>query len=129
MKSQLGLPTNEHYKSLYKTTKYGKVGKCLSKNDIVKFRVKDYVLVELADLAHVLAKEGPLSVVIKPPPIFYKGGVINDKDTSHYYCLNNNESAHAALLVGYDQDSFIVKNSWSNTWYYNVILFYFESIA
>jgi C1A family cysteine protease len=56
-----------------------------------------------------LANVGPLSIVLDANDFFsYSSGVLK--------CRNNTEMNHAVLLVGYTQDSWIVKNSWGKNW-------------
>ena len=90
----------------------------MSKSSIVNFRVTDYKSVKNNEIIDALTNVGPLAVILKPPPMNYKGGILTDLDDD--YCANNfnQTSVHAALLVGYDSvnDTFLVKNSWGKSW-------------
>ena len=67
---------------------------------------------ELA-LAQALFLNGPISIAIDATPRtfqFYKSGIYSDP------LCNSRQVNHAVLLVGYDENSFIVKNSWGESW-------------
>lgn len=90
----------------------------MSKSDIVKLRVIDYKQVKGDEIIGVLNNVGPLALILKPPPLAYKGGILRDQDDD--YCSSNysQTTVHAALLVGYNStnDSFLIKNSWGEGW-------------
>ena len=63
-------------------------------------------------LISYLAKQ-PISIAIQANSMdfqHYKSGIFNNET-----CYNG-ELDHGVLLVGYDEDSFIVKNSWTENW-------------
>ena len=64
------------------------------------------------DIQRSLLQFGPLYALIDSnPTIFqnYRDGVVNDPD-----CTNSVN--HSVLLIGYTNDAWILKNSWSNKW-------------
>jgi C1A family cysteine protease len=63
----------------------------------------------VASLQGQVATTGPLSIVLDASDFFsYSSGVLS--------CSHNTAMNHAVLLVGYTQDSWIIKNSWGNNW-------------
>ena len=90
----------------------------MSKNQIVNFRVTDYKLVESDDIIDTLANVGPLAVVLEPPPISYKDGILSDADDNYCSIFKKKTTIHAALIVGYNStnDAFTIKNSWGSSW-------------
>ncbi|XP_031628230.1 cathepsin L1-like [Contarinia nasturtii] len=80
--------------------------------------VDGYVKIPEGDerkLAEAIATIGPIAVDIDASdPTFqhYEGGIYQPK-----YCDTSDEYLHhAVLVIGYDQDSYLVKNSWGTTW-------------
>jgi C1A family cysteine protease len=69
-----------------------------------------------AALQQALATVGPVAVAINASPQFmaYRSGIFSDTKS----CSNNvNERVtHAVTAVGYDSQSWIVRNSWGTTW-------------
>ncbi len=103
IKVKSGIPKAQDYPR--KRTK----GKCLKNHEKVDFKVTGYEHVNTENLLDILDRVGPLAVVIGRPPYSYKGGIIDDDAD----ICNGTSVNHAVLLVGYDKESFIFKNSWS----------------
>jgi C1A family cysteine protease len=63
----------------------------------------------VSQLQSQVATTGPLSIVLDANDFFtYSSGILS--------CHHNTEMNHAVLLVGYTQDSWIIKNSWGANW-------------
>jgi len=83
------------------------------KNGLEDAHIDSWELITHTDQAHIDALvDGPISAAIQTTEsfLFYKSGVFKDESCS---TLIPN---HAVALVGYNQDSFKVKNSWGTQW-------------
>eukprot|EP00331_Platyophrya_macrostoma_P006607 CAMPEP_0176420546 /NCGR_PEP_ID=MMETSP0127-20121128/8664_1 /TAXON_ID=938130 /ORGANISM="Platyophrya macrostoma, Strain WH" /LENGTH=297 /DNA_ID=CAMNT_0017801149 /DNA_START=153 /DNA_END=1046 /DNA_ORIENTATION=+ len=72
------------------------------------------VAVNSTDALKQALQFGPVSVYVEADTSsfqFYSSGVVDDT-----FCFTNKEIDHAVLAVGYDSNSWIVKNSWGEAW-------------
>merc|ERR1711871_1132192 len=63
------------------------------------------------DIIAAVAEHGAVSVLINVQEDFefYTGGLYDNPDCG-------TDPAHAVTVVGYDEESYIVKNSWGTAW-------------
>ena len=64
------------------------------------------------DIQETLVKFGPLYIAVNADPLNsrnYRGGIMNDPSC-------NTDVNHAVTLVGYTNQSWIIKNSWGSEW-------------
>ena len=115
----------------------GSTGSCKVSWFMNKLKIKDYIPVRsikttmVAPVANnLIAKRedrqieletklmtaltrGPVTAAIdamSPFFTYYESGILSD------LLCSNNEPNHAVLVVGYDEDSWILKNSWGTSW-------------
>jgi len=67
---------------------------------------------DASELETALATVGPVSVSVAANWGRYSGGVYEGGCSSSYSCSIN----HAVLAVGYDQDYWLIRNSWGASW-------------
>ena len=64
-------------------------------------------------LIETIAEHGVVTVLIDATGFqHYAGGIFDGEECSSYMRKRN----HAVVLVGYDSDHYILRNSWSDTW-------------
>nr|CAH7731777.1 unnamed protein product [Callosobruchus chinensis] len=88
-------------------------GTCIKKGGL---KISDVGVIAVGDelaLTHAIANKGPISGSMDSSGLqFYKKGVL---DNSH--CSNTDDDLdHAVLLVGYEKNYYIVKNSFGTGW-------------
>ena len=90
----------------------GRDGTCVyDKSKVVSSvaNTKCYENITDAEIQGHVANVGPLSIVLDANDFFsYSSGILQ--------CTEGTEMNHAVLLVGYTQNSWIVKNSWGKNW-------------
>ncbi len=70
--------------------------------------IKCYEKISNAQMQQMLATVGPLAIAVDASTFqFYRGGILQCKGTA----LN-----HGVLLIGFTQDTWIIKNSWGTGW-------------
>ena len=62
-------------------------------------------------LKRILTRSGPVAAALNADLMYnYKGGILDCSS------LTSSQTNHAILVVGYDKDSWIIKNSWGTDW-------------
>jgi len=91
-------------------------GKCKdNKKKHSDVQVKSKVVLENTDEDHMIAalQSGPLAIAINADLLqSYTGGVIDAKANK----CDPSSLDHGVVLVGYTKDTWIIRNSWANSW-------------
>ncbi|XP_056633311.1 uncharacterized protein LOC130442924 [Diorhabda sublineata] len=90
----------------------GVSGSCRNSSNKVISQISGYVRVRHeSELEQVVAGVGPVSVGLSVNDEWqlYGGGIFDSRDCGRDY-------KHGALLVGYDPEAWIIKNSWGTSW-------------
>lgn len=104
----IGAESDYPYKGVDQTCQDSKVTNPYKINGCANVAVNDTNALKEA------LQNGPVSVYIEADQMsfqFYSGGVLDDAS-----CFAEGQIDHAVLAVGYDSNSWIVKNSWGNSW-------------
>jgi C1A family cysteine protease len=95
----------------------GTDGHCKFDKSKIAVPLKSYENTKQGDessLIDACANKGPVSICVDVEDawMFYDSGILQDKDCKSGF----NDLNHCVVLVGYDKDAFLIKNSWGASW-------------